>query len=230
VLFGPAMHGGELFPLNGPQWSLFWELIANAAHALVVRRLTTPVLVAIVTLSAAAVAWASLTFGSLDAGWGRANFWGGPPRVAFGFFAGLLLFRLHAAGWKAPRAPYPLIALALGACMIRWFPHLGGFAIRDIVKVIVVLPALVALAVRSPVSPRLRPAAVWLGAFSYPLYAIHVPLLRGGDYVINQLFDTPTAWTWWLCLAVTLILAAGFERFYDAPIRAWLRDRRRLAG
>lgn len=227
VLFGPAMHGGELFPLNGPQWSLFWELIANAAHALVVRWLTVPLLVAIVVVSGAAVVWASLTFGSLDAGWGRANLWGGPPRVAFGFFTGVLLFRLHAAGWRTPRLPYPLVALALGMCMFRWFPGAGGLAIRDIVKVIVVLPALVAVAVNSRVSPRLTPVAIWLGALSYPLYAIHVPLLRGGEQVINQLFDTPPAWAWWLCLAATLVLATAFERFYDAPIRAWLRGRRR---
>ena len=229
VLWGPAVHGGELFPLNGPQWSLFWELAANALHGLVVRWLTIPVLAIIVALSAAALVWASLAFGGLDAGWGRSNLWGGPPRVAFGFFSGVLLFRLYARGWVTPRLPYPLIALLLGLCMVRWFPDVGGFAIRDIVKVVVVLPGLVALAVNSPVSARLTPVSLWLGALSYPLYAIHVPLLRGGEQVLNRLFDAPPAWAWWLCLASTLVLATGFERVYDAPIRAWLRDRRRAA-
>ena len=227
VFWGPAVHGGELFPLNGPQWSLFWELAANALHALVVRRLTIPVLTIIVVLSAATLAWASLTLGGLDAGWGRGNFWGGPPRVAFGFFTGVLLFRLHARGWTTPRLPFPLIAVVLALCMVRWFPAAGGFALRDLVKVVFVLPALVALGVNSDVSARLTPVTIWLGALSYPLYAIHVPLLRGGEQILIRLFDTPPAWAWWLCLGATLVLAAGFERFYDAPIRAWLRDRRR---
>ena len=230
VLLGPSVHGGELFPLNGPQWSLFWELAANALHAAVVRWLGVPVLVAIVLASAAAIIWAALTYGSLDAGWGRANVWGGPPRVAFGFFTGVLLFRLHDRGWSAPRLPYPLIALLLALCMVRWFPGAGGFAVRDIVKVLVVLPILVALAVDSPVPPMIRPLAMWLGALSYPLYAIHVPLLRGGEQVLRRLSDAPSDWGWWAVLAATLILAAAFERFYDAPIRAWLNRRRRRLG
>ena len=229
VLTGPSIHGGELFPLNGPQWSLFWELAANALHAVVVRRMTIPVLAAIVVLSAAGLVWASLTFGSLDAGWGRANLWGGPPRVAFGFFAGVLLFRLHARGWTTPRVPYPLIAVALAVCMVRWLPGAGGFAIRDVIKVVIMLPLLVALAVNSPVSPRLTPVAIWLGALSYPLYAIHVPLLRASEKLLSRLFDAPPAWAWWLCLVATLMLATLFERAYDSPIRGWLRDRRRIA-
>ncbi len=30
----------EIFPLNGPQWSLLWELVANLAHGLLLRRLS----------------------------------------------------------------------------------------------------------------------------------------------------------------------------------------------
>ena len=78
VLQGAPVHGGELFPVNGPQWSLFWELAINAAHAAVVRHLTTPVLIAIIALAAGALIWTSLFFGSLDVGWSRTNLWGRP--------------------------------------------------------------------------------------------------------------------------------------------------------
>ena len=226
VLWGPAIHGGELFPLNGPQWSLFWELAANALHAAVFRWLSLPVLVTLVAVSAAGVAAAALSYGSLDVGWGRANGWGGPPRVMFGFFLGVLMFRLHARGWSAPRVPYPLIALALAACMFRWFPHLGGFALRDIVKTLLVLPSLVALAVRTTPSPRSMGLVLWLGAISYPIYAIHTPLLRALDTLLGQAFDTPPPWAWWLGLAATVGLSSLFERAYDRPIRSWLQRRR----
>ena len=36
---------GEMFPLNGPSWSLFFEYIGNILYALVIRRLSTKALV-----------------------------------------------------------------------------------------------------------------------------------------------------------------------------------------
>lgn len=73
------MHGGGLFPLHGPQWSLFWELAVNGLHVIVSRWLTIPVLVAILTLSAEALIAAGLNYSGLDVGWSRTNLWGGPP-------------------------------------------------------------------------------------------------------------------------------------------------------
>ena len=35
---------GEMFPLNGPFWSLFFEYIGNILYALLLRRLSTKVL------------------------------------------------------------------------------------------------------------------------------------------------------------------------------------------
>ncbi len=228
VLAGPAVHGGELFPLNGPQWSLFWELAVNALHAVVSRWLTIPVLATIVTLSAGALIATGLNYSGLDVGWSRTNLWGGPPRVMFGFFMGVLIFRLQARGWIVPTLPYPLIALALAVCLFRWFPQWGGFAARDTFKVVVVLPAMVALASQARISGGWLGSARYLGVISYPLYAIHVPLLRGFEVLLGRLFDTPPPGAWWLALGATLVLAALFERFYDAPIRSWLARRRRM--
>lgn len=226
VVFGPAVHGGELFPLNGPQWSLFWELAANAAHAALLRWLTTPALLVIMAMAAAALIYASVHFGSLDVGWSRQNWWGAAPRVIYSFCMGLLLFRLDARGFRAPAAPYLLIAAILAACMVRWFPSLGLFWLRDVVVVLAVLPALVAVAINSPVPARLTGVAAWLGALSYPLYAIHVPILRTFEIGLDPLDGPIQTALWWAALVATLVLAALFERFYDAPIRRWLAARR----
>ncbi len=226
VLQGAAVHGGELFPLNGPQWSLFWELAINAVHAAAVRWLTTPVLIAVVALAAGALVWTSLHFGSLDVGWSRTNVWGAVPRVIYSFGVGLLIFRAHARGFTAPKIPYGVIAIALIACMFRVVPALGGFAIRDLAVVLVVLPALVVLAIASPLSTRAERSAKWLGALSYPLYTIHVPLLRGFNIVVDALPDAWQAAAWWVSLILTLGLAVLFERYYDAPIRRWISNGR----
>ena len=93
---------------------------------------------------------------------------------------------------------------------------------------LVVLPVLVALAVQAHVPLWLTGIAAWLGALSYPLYAIHTPLLRGFEAVLGEVSGPAQTWGWWAALALTLVLAAGFERLYDAPIRKWLSGRRKL--
>ena len=223
VLQGAPLHGGELFPFNGPQWSLFWELAINAVHAAVARWLTTPVLLAVTGVAAAALIYTSLHFGSLDVGWGRANGWGAVPRVVVSFGVGLLIFRAHARGFAAPKIPYLAVVIALIACMFRVAPSLAGFALRDLAVVLLVLPGLVIAAVSAPLGPRATRVATWLGTLSYPLYAVHVPVLRGFNVLVDRM---PADWQtvgWWISLPLTIALAVLFERVYDAPIRRHLR-------
>jgi len=220
---GPAVRGGELFPLNAPQWSLFWELAANGAHALVIRWLTTPVLAVIAALSAAAVIGCSFAYGGLDIGWGRATAIGGLPRVLFGFSTGLLLFRLWRSGWRPPPAPLPMLAALLVAMMIQWTS--SPVAWVSAIEVVALAPAIVALALGSAPPRRMEGFAAALGTLSYPIYAIHAPLLRGFETVLTSINDQPPQWQWWLALGATVALAVGFERLYDAPVRAWLRGR-----
>jgi len=56
ALLIPAIPGqevrglGEMFPLNGPSWSLFFEYIGNILYALIIRRFSTKVLAGLVVL------------------------------------------------------------------------------------------------------------------------------------------------------------------------------------
>ena len=116
MLLVPAWSGvevrgfGEIFPLNGPAWSLFFEYIANLLYVLFIRKLSTHRLALLVFAMAGALLGYALTneSGTLGAGWTFANggFWGGMLRVMFAFPAGLLLSRLW-CGW-AHRAKPPM--------------------------------------------------------------------------------------------------------------------------
>ena len=229
VLFGPMLYGGDVFPLDGPQWSLFWELFVNGLHSAIFRWLTPRRLVAIMAMAAVGLAVASFEWGWLDVGWTRRTFWCGLPRVIYGFFAGVLIFRLDQKGWKAPKVPYWLILLALTLCMIRWFPSAGLYWARDFLLVTVILPVIVAFAVNAEASGKWMAPFAWLGAISYPLYTLHVPLLRGFRWLLiasPSLEPWAKSGGWWLVLAAVIGFAALFERFYDAPIRAFLARRR----
>ena len=70
LFFIPAIPGanyevrgnGEMFPLNGPSWSLFFEYIGNILYALFIRRLSTKALTVVVFLMGATLA----AFATLD--------------------------------------------------------------------------------------------------------------------------------------------------------------------
>ena len=49
---GPEVRGnGEMYPLNGPSWSLFFEYIGNILYALFIRKLSTKALTVLVVLA-----------------------------------------------------------------------------------------------------------------------------------------------------------------------------------
>lgn len=90
---------GEMFPLNGPAWSLFFEYIDNILYAQFLRKLSTESLRVFVILSGVGLASFALFnlsgFGHLGVGWSLLdnNFLGGMLRLLFAFSMGLLLSR-----------------------------------------------------------------------------------------------------------------------------------------
>ncbi len=227
VLWGPPIFGGELFPLNGPQWTLFFELVANALHAAAAPWLTDRRLAIVIAVAAL---WATVTavhFGGLDGGWTRDTFWGGPPRAIFGFAVGLMIFRLQRRGVSAPPIPYPLVVGGLVLCLTRPFVPIDPEAPADLLIALLALPALVFLAVRSPTRGRVAAVATRAGALSYPLYAIHMPLLRGCEGILAALPGAFTRPGWMVALPAVAGLAILFEQRFDTPVRRWLKTRRR---
>ena len=80
----------NLFGLNAPSWSLFWEYIANIVYAIVLYRIGRRYLLILTILSAAILCFVSYHAGSLLGGWSGANFWDGCARISYSFLAGLL--------------------------------------------------------------------------------------------------------------------------------------------
>ena len=107
IFFIPAMPGvgyevrgnGEMFPLNGPCWSLFFEYIGNILYALFIRRLSNKALTIVVVLLGVALASFAIFnvsgYGNIGVGWtlDGVNFIGGLLRMLFPFSMGMLLSR-----------------------------------------------------------------------------------------------------------------------------------------
>ncbi|MCB0636755.1 MAG: acyltransferase, partial [Lewinella sp.] len=87
----------EMYPLNGPAWSLFFEYIANIFYALFLRKASVRVLAVLVAISAAALVHLAVFGGHGDVigGWALdgAQLHVGFVRLLYPFLAGLLLSR-----------------------------------------------------------------------------------------------------------------------------------------
>ena len=188
LLMIPAFQGqGELFPLNGPQWSLFLELLANAVHAFVLRRLDERQLRVIVLVSALALAVTIMRFGSNMVGPRASNWPWAIPRVAFSYVLGVWFARKWSAGPRTVALPWAL-ALILPVAYVIALPVLPmTLGISDMLATIVLLPAFFWVAASAQVPPG---AELWLsrlGAISFPLYAVHLPILRMVAYKNSDL-------------------------------------------
>ncbi len=95
---------GEMFPLNGPSWSLFFEYLGNILYALFIRRFSTKLLKILVFVLGALFAIFAVSnasgYGSIGVGWtlDKVNFFGGTLRMLFPFTVGMLLQRTLFAG------------------------------------------------------------------------------------------------------------------------------------
>lgn len=90
---------GEMFPLNGPSWSLFFEYIGSILYAVVLHRLSRKALACVTAVSGAGLAIMAVGDFSgayhLGMGWsmGGWGFLGGFLRLSFSFSVGLLMAR-----------------------------------------------------------------------------------------------------------------------------------------
>lgn len=240
MLLVPAWDGvevrgfGEIFPLNGPTWSLFFEYIANLLYVLAIRKLSTRWLAMLVFAAGGALLGYAITNenGYLGAGWTFASygFWGGLLRVMFAFPAGLLLSRVFRK-WRV-RGTFWWCALAIVA--VAAIPRIGGAAhiwangIYDALCVLLVFPLVVWLGASGQTTDALSTRVCnFLGDISYPLYIVHYPFIytyyawvKNNNLAFSQTIPQALALVFgcialaWLCL-----------KFYDMPVRRWLQKR-----
>lgn len=170
-------HSGAVYPLNGPQWSILWELFANLVHVRWFRRLATPRLLVVGLLMGLFTSAAIVVCGANTSGPNGDLWWLTVARVGWSYLIGMLFASYQqTAHWRTFLSWQQALALFVIAVLILPLLPLATSA-GDIIFTIVISPALFWLLVtaRGPVS-----AGQWLsklGALSFPLYATHLPLL-----------------------------------------------------
>lgn len=242
MLFIPAIPGGcyeirgngEMFPLNGPSWSLFFEYIGNILYALLVRRLPTKLLTAIVvSLGIGYTAFAVFDasgYGNMGVGWtlDSINFLGGMLRMLFPFSMGLLLsrnfkpFKVKGSFWLASSILIIIFA-------IPYIPSDGNICYNGILEAVcvtLIFPILVRLGASVSTADHKSTAICnFLGRISYPLYMIHYPIMYLFYAWLIENKAPAFAETWQAALGVyvtCIILALLCIKLYDEPVREYL--------
>ncbi len=218
VLMIPLPLGADvqIFNLNRPAWSLFFEMVANILYAIFARRLSDRILTMLVALGAIAVATTFLSADSGSLGHHGASMAGGAARILFAFPLGVLLHRMWAAGRLTLRWP---AAVAFGLFVaVMLLPDVAGWnGLIDAAAVLLVLPLVTVAAITARLSPRASRAAAVLALMSYPLYILHGPIVMGFGQMLGE---RPLA----SGLGGTVSLVAAFvaARWFDGPARRLL--------
>ncbi|MCE2574198.1 acyltransferase [Komagataeibacter sp. FNDCR2] len=215
-----ALGGPQVFPLNGPQYSLFLELFINL-YWWSLRRVDQRYLAIGMIASCVPLLYVTGLGGDVPA-----TFWSGLPRVGASFFIGVALYRL------APSCPAFMVhsavfvtCMGIMAILFLWPVEVPRGV--EMIWITVFSPLLVLSGARVRLSPGLARLSLWGGEISYPLYALHYPVFCW----VNGLFQAATHHRMPMVemplvgitvLGVSLAVLKGI----DEPVRARLSRRR----
>ncbi|MBR5333693.1 MAG: acyltransferase, partial [Alistipes sp.] len=225
---------GEMYSLNGPAWSLFFEYIGNILYALIIRRLSTKALAWLAAALGAIHIWFFVGnvsgYDSVGVGWtlDAANFFGGIVRMLFPFTVGMLLARKFKP--RKIKGAFWLCSAMLVASFTM--PHIafeGNFSLNSLYEVacvMIIFPAIVWLGAcgKSDSKPTVA-VNRFLGEISYPIYIVHYPLMyvfymwivKNQRYGLSDTIVAPI-----ILIMVSVILAYASLKLYDEPVRRWL--------
>lgn len=225
---------GEMHPLNGPAWSLFFEYIANILYALIFRRFSNKVLSVFVLIFAGLLINYTVfgPKGDVIGGWSlnleQMNV--GFTRLLYPFFAGILLSRLgkliHIKGafWVCSI----LITIVLALPRFGDENSLWMNGLYESFVIILIFPIIVAIGaggqIKSAFSAKI---CKLLGDISYPIYITHYPLIYWYTaWVVDNKVSLKDGFIPGIALLVaSILLAFVCLKLYDEPVRNWLQNK-----
>ncbi|MCY1535605.1 Acyltransferase family protein [compost metagenome] len=218
-----ADRGFNLFGLNAPSWSLFWEYVANLLYGLVLYKISRRYLLLLTFIAAVLLCSVAYRAGNLLGGWSGPTFWDGAVRVSFSFLAGLLIYR---SKWIIQNK-LGFIGVALLLSLAFVMPYTEWNWLTESLVVLFYFPLLIALGAGAKLNTGLKKICVFSGKISYPLYMSHYAVLwMFGNYYNSYKPDTQQLTIIIIAAVILLTIAAYLIMiFYDKPVRKYLSDK-----
>ena len=224
---------GEMFPLNGPGWSLFFEYIGNILYALFMRRMSTRILTTFTILLGIAHAWFFIGnvsgYDMIGVGWtiDEVNFWGGLVRMLFPFSLGMLIARTFKP--RKVKGAFWICSVTLVVLFsVPYIASSGSISLNSLYEFVCIaflFPMLVWLGACGTASGTTGKMNRVLGELSYPLYIVHYPimyifyawLIKNNIYTLDNCLGVAA-----LVIVSSITLAFLCLKLYDEPVRRWL--------
>lgn len=214
----------DMYPLNAPIWSLFFEGLAYFFFCVALWRMRDWMLVIVIGAAVPGlVIWMLGAYGGgVSSSFSDNVLLTGGSRVMFSFVMGMLIHRhmglaTRFLGWM-PAFTFLLAFLAVAATPSDLLPMPVAFATVTLLFPVIVLNG-ITLEVPSPMVSIAR----FFGNLSYPLYIVHVPLIWSMAAIAKKAFgDEALVWAGVVILPVTIAVAYGLFWLFDIPVRRWL--------
>jgi peptidoglycan/LPS O-acetylase OafA/YrhL len=226
---------GQIFPTNGPMWSIFFELVISFTF-IFLYRLSNSSIAKICATSFALLFMFSIWNGHVvgnrifdfDSGWNSSNFMGGLPRVVFGFTCGMLIYRVtkNSVFQKLTALPSlpPTVIYSLLVTILIFPFYIKG--LYSLVEIGIFAPLLVLLGSKSTsASSSMIKFSELLGRMSFPIYCFHYPILTSLKSIatMKQICDPQSMALQCSAIIATLIISYGtLEIFKLIKIQQYL--------
>ena len=201
LLLIPDLTTEKPYTLNRPAWSIFFELFANAIHAIILRKSNVAILSAVSFVSLVWLFFVSLPFDAIAVGFRSADFHNGIARVMASYCLGMVIAKIRPSDISVP-----WLATAMLTAILLLLP-IG--VLWDLLFVAILAPVLVIVGANDFGG---RVGAI-LGALSFPLYAVHFPIFQIGTHF--QIAEALTLFT-------TFITAGAVAIWIDKRLLALL--------
>ena len=148
-------------------------------------------------------------------------------RVLFSYTLGMLVFRVWRSGRVRLKVPPALIGMVLLLALALRLGHWR--VVQEVLVAAGLFPVLILAAASVEPGPRWRPLFRLLGQVSYAIYILHGPLLSMAEQLWSRLrhgsAERNAPWGGLLFLMLLLVFCLAVDRWYDLPVRTWLRRR-----
>lgn len=225
---------GEMHPLDGPAWSLFFEYIANILYAVLFRKFSNKVLTVFVLIFAGLLINYTVfgPKGDVIGGWSlnleQINI--GFTRLLYPFFAGVLLCRLG----KLIHIKNAFLICSIMISAVLIIPRIGDEnslwmnGLYESFCIILVFPLIVAIGAGGEIkSAFAAKICKLLGDISYPIYITHYPLIYWYfAWVVDNKRTLEDSYVVGIGVLITSIIIAYLcLKLYDEPVRNWLQNK-----
>jgi peptidoglycan/LPS O-acetylase OafA/YrhL len=172
----PVWWGTFAFPLNIPAWTIFYELVANALHVFLFRRVRLSAICLGIVLLAPIMVGIGMLWNGFDVGARSWDFAVGLPRILFAYLIGVALGRIWRERPPPPIPPLLAIPAMPAILALGWWLGLDRTWHFDMLFTVIACPLMIAGGMRLA---RFHRAAGLAGQLSFPLFAVQMPILEG---------------------------------------------------